>query len=220
VMSDSDAGATIAAPTPCTARAATRRRAWSANPAANDEKAKTSSPKINSRRRPNVSATRPPKIKRPPKAMAYAVTTHWTESPPKPSEWRIERSPTLTMLKSKTTMNDATRTNVSADLDIPSARALAPASVKGTGRGDAVVRCTAALLRSALSRVSVGACRRRCSCSVWTGLTVISLFTVRYVSYTYCGTLSSHDRTYEFHLRAAWSTSQRTLAPRHHRRHE
>jgi hypothetical protein len=69
-MSDSDAGATIAAPIPWRARAATRVMASLVNPAASEETANTSNPTMNSNRRPQVSAMRPPNIKRPPKVIA------------------------------------------------------------------------------------------------------------------------------------------------------
>src|SRR5215831_17407521 len=64
---------------------------------------------MNIRRRPNRSAARPPRISRPPKAIAYAVMIHCTASAGNPSSVSMDGSATLTMLKSRTTMNAAVR---------------------------------------------------------------------------------------------------------------
>jgi hypothetical protein len=183
VMSDNDAGATIAAPIPWRARAATRSTASSVNPAASEAPANTSNPTMNTDLRPQVSAMRPPKIKRPPKVMAYAVTTHCTESPPKPSAWRIEGSATLTMLKSKTTMNDATRTKVSADFDSPVARS-SLATATGADAGGGVDVGEGAPFNPAISSVAALECPGLGFWLVCTEVTGVSLITVRHVSYT------------------------------------
>src|ERR1019366_5561101 len=59
-----------------------------------------------------------------PGALAGAVT----ELPPKPSARWIEGRATFTMLKSRTTMNDPTKTKVSAHFDNSSARSFSPGS--------------------------------------------------------------------------------------------
>ena len=52
--------------------------AWStARPPRADAPAKPSRPTTNIRFRPEKSAIRPPRSKRPPKAIVYAVMTHW-----------------------------------------------------------------------------------------------------------------------------------------------
>ena len=78
-MSDNAAGATIAAPTPCTAPHAISTPMLSASPPARDEIEKTTRPRTSIRRRPKRSPIRPPRTRRPPKVIAYAVITHWTD---------------------------------------------------------------------------------------------------------------------------------------------
>ncbi len=75
---------------------------------------KISSPAMNTLRRPNRSAARPPRISSPPNEIAYAVTIHWTDDAEKPSSASMDGSATFTMLKSSTTMNDAARIRASA----------------------------------------------------------------------------------------------------------
>ena len=65
------------------------------------------------RRRPSMSAARPPRMSSPLKAMAYPVTTHCTTEVDTPKSRSIDGSAILTMVKSSTTMNDATRINAS-----------------------------------------------------------------------------------------------------------
>src|SRR5258708_40298868 len=76
---------------------------------ASDAAEKISSPAMNMRRRPNTSAARPPRISRPPNAIAYPVTIHCTADAEKPSSRSIDARATFTMLKSRTTMNAAVR---------------------------------------------------------------------------------------------------------------
>src|SRR4029077_1279130 len=80
VMRDSAAGATMAAPAPCTTRAAISSMGSWARPPARLARAKATRPTTNMRRRPSRSAARPPRIRRPPNEMAYPVTIHWTAS--------------------------------------------------------------------------------------------------------------------------------------------
>jgi hypothetical protein len=98
---------------------------------------------------------RPPKIKRPPKVMAYAVTTHCTEAPPKPNARWIEGRATLTMLKSKTTMNDASRTKVSADVDSPADCSFSLSGSTDVVTVEAISIGERALLKSLTSRISL-----------------------------------------------------------------
>ena len=109
VIRDSAAGATSAAPAPCTSRAATSRTGSWARPPASEAAEKTSSPAMNMRLRPNRSAARPPRISSPPNAIAYPVMTHCTAPAAKPSSAWMDGSATLTMLKSSTTMKAAVR---------------------------------------------------------------------------------------------------------------
>jgi hypothetical protein len=83
-MRDSAAGATSAAPAPCTAREIISRTGSWASPPASEAAEKMSSPAANIRRRPNRSAARPPRISKPPKVIAYPVTTHCTVEAAKP----------------------------------------------------------------------------------------------------------------------------------------
>lgn len=59
-MIDSPAGATIAAPKPCAARAASSTPPDHANPPTSETSVKRASPAPNTRRRPKRSAARPP----------------------------------------------------------------------------------------------------------------------------------------------------------------
>ena len=70
VRSESAAGETIAPPTPCRARAATRTHEARANPPASEAAENRARPATKTRRRPNRSAARPPSIRNPPKVRA------------------------------------------------------------------------------------------------------------------------------------------------------
>ena len=113
VMRDSAAGATIAAPAPWMTRAAISSAGSLARPPARLASANATRPLMNIRRRPNRSAARPPRMSRPPNEMAYPVTIHCTASGGMCSSRSIEGSATFTMLKSRTTMNAATRMRAS-----------------------------------------------------------------------------------------------------------
>ena len=69
VMIESVAGEMIAAPSPCTARAAISTPIESARPQASDATAKSAMPIMNMRRRPSRSAARPPSRRKPPKVI-------------------------------------------------------------------------------------------------------------------------------------------------------
>jgi hypothetical protein len=69
------AGASAAAPSPCTARAAISASIDVAMPPASEARPNTVKPPTNSLRRPNRSASRPPSRSSPPKARTYALTT-------------------------------------------------------------------------------------------------------------------------------------------------
>ena len=104
VMRDSAAGATMAAPAPCTTRAAISSTGSWARPPARLARANAISPMTNMRRRPRRSAARPPRIRRPPNEMAYPVTIHWTASAGMCSSRSIDGSATFTMVLSSMIM--------------------------------------------------------------------------------------------------------------------
>jgi hypothetical protein len=67
VISDRAVGAAMAAPTPCSARAASSQVAEVAKPPRNEARVKSRMPDTNTRRRPRMSPARPPSSSRPPK---------------------------------------------------------------------------------------------------------------------------------------------------------
>jgi len=75
-MIESVAGFIIAAPTPCTVRAAINEVAPPASPHQSDAPVKITSPAIKIVRRPSRSASFPPVSRRTPNVSAYAFTTH------------------------------------------------------------------------------------------------------------------------------------------------
>jgi hypothetical protein len=66
LISDREAGALIAAPAPCTARAASITAGLDASPAPSEPAAKTTRPMTSMRRRPTRSPSRPPRSRSPP----------------------------------------------------------------------------------------------------------------------------------------------------------
>ena len=70
VMIESAAGERIAAPRPCTARAAISMPSEVESPQASDAGVKSATPDMNTRRRPSRSAARPPSSRKPPKVSA------------------------------------------------------------------------------------------------------------------------------------------------------
>jgi hypothetical protein len=99
---DNPAGATIAAPIPCTTREAMSRRGSTASPPATLATTKTISPIRNIRAWPNRSASLPPSSRNPPKATAYPLISHCSVDVPMCRPVWIEGSATLTMVKSST----------------------------------------------------------------------------------------------------------------------
>jgi hypothetical protein len=107
VARDSAVGATTAAPMPCNARAA-RSHSWVvASPPSSEASENTAIPATKTRRRPRMSPARPPSSSSPPKARAYALTSHSKPEPEKPSARWIGGSATLTMVESSTTISCA-----------------------------------------------------------------------------------------------------------------
>ncbi len=101
------AGERIAPPSPCTARMAIIWGPVAAKPAPMLAMVNIASPVMYTRRRPKMSAARPPSNRNPAKVSTYALTTHWALDGLK---WRsrcMEGSATLTMETSRTTMNCA-----------------------------------------------------------------------------------------------------------------
>ncbi len=114
VMIESVDGDTIAAPKPCTARAATSTPVDPARPQTREAIEKISTPTRNIRLRPRMSPARPPSSRKPPNVIAYAVITHCR---PVWEKWRlspIDGSATLTIDTSSTVMKNATQTIASA----------------------------------------------------------------------------------------------------------
>ena len=109
VISESAAGATSAAPAPCTILDATSSTGSPASPPASEARENTTRPTTNMRRRPSMSAARPPRISSPLKAMAYPVTTHCTTEVATPRSRSMAGSAIFTMVKSSTTINEATK---------------------------------------------------------------------------------------------------------------
>ncbi len=105
VSSESAAGASSAANTPCRERAVTRIPKVAAAPPTAEAAAKPICPMRKARRRPNLSASRPPSSSRLPKVIAYEVTTHcrWSSENPR-SAWAEGRA-MFTMVASRTTMS-------------------------------------------------------------------------------------------------------------------
>ncbi len=68
-MMESEAGAMIAPPRPCSARAPTSMPWLAARPPMSEAKPKSVSPEMNTRRCPRRSAARPPSMRKPAKVM-------------------------------------------------------------------------------------------------------------------------------------------------------
>src|SRR5215471_5772626 len=114
VMIESVAGATSAAPTPCTLRDATSIAVELESPHASEAAVKIATPSIKIKRRPSRSAQRPPRSRKPPKVIVYAVITHCSPLAEKCSEREIDGSATVTIETSSTVMKNATQTTASA----------------------------------------------------------------------------------------------------------
>ena len=108
VRIESAAGASNAAPSPCTARKTISEPDDQASPSRSELAVKMPMPSMNRRRRPSRSAMRPPSRSTPPKRTAYAVITHCRLSWLKWRSFLIVGSATFTIATSSTTMNWAT----------------------------------------------------------------------------------------------------------------
>ena len=106
------AGARMAAPNPCSARAPINIAWFCDKPPIRLETVKMARPAMKMRLRPNRSAARPPSSMKPAKVRVYALTTHWRPDPLKPRSFWIDGSATFTMETSRTTMNWPTQTRV------------------------------------------------------------------------------------------------------------
>src|SRR5919109_2987444 len=113
VTIESAAGEMIAAPTPCTAREAISTPALCASPHVSDVAVKRIKPPTKIRRRPRRSAIRPPRRRKPPNVIAYAVITHCTVSSAIFRSFWIDGIATLTIATSSTVMKNAAPTTAS-----------------------------------------------------------------------------------------------------------
>ena len=114
VMIDSVAAEMIAAPTPCTARAAISTPIVFASPHAREAAEKIATPIMNIRRRPSRSAARPPSKRNPPNVIVYAINTHCRVLSDTSNELLIDGNATLTIETSRIVMKNATHTSASA----------------------------------------------------------------------------------------------------------
>ena len=114
VTSASAAGASIAAPTPWSAREAISCPWLCESPPASDAPPNTSSPIMNMCRRPRRSAIRPPSSSSPPNAKMYAFATQDRLSLAKCRPCWIEGSAMFTTDASRITMNSASASSTSA----------------------------------------------------------------------------------------------------------
>ena len=143
VMIASDVAAINAPARPCTARAATSTIWSGAAPPASEASPNRIKPATSVRRCPKWSATRPPSIRKPANVIAYASTTHCRSGEEKPrSDW-IDGSATLTMLRSRMTMNCATQQTASSSA-VPEPSFLPSAAGTCSGPGEAL---TSTLMR-------------------------------------------------------------------------
>ena len=92
---------------PWTARATISISCDWAAPPISDATPNSASAATNTRRCPSRSAARPPSIRNPANVIAYASTTHWRSAEEKLRLDWIDGSATLTMLRSRITMNCA-----------------------------------------------------------------------------------------------------------------
>src|SRR5205814_8504885 len=85
-----------------------------AKPQASDAAEKNVRPMMNMRLRPSRSAARPPRRRKPPNVIAYAVMTHCKLSFDAWSERPIDGSATVTIEPSRVVMKHATQTSARA----------------------------------------------------------------------------------------------------------
>src|SRR5256885_1443781 len=107
---ESAAGVMIAPPSPCTARATISIPSDCARPQTSEAIVKSATPTMNTRRLPSKSAARPARRRKPPKAIEYAVMTHWRFSREKWRDRAIEGSATFTIETSRIVMKNAVAT--------------------------------------------------------------------------------------------------------------
>ena len=94
-------GIISAAPTPWTAREATRKPSDGAKPMVDEAKAKMPTPKRKMRRRPKMSPSRPPVTSRTAKVSVYALIVHSSaDSEASKSRWIDGRATLVTVLSS------------------------------------------------------------------------------------------------------------------------
>src|SRR6266511_3398123 len=110
---ESAAGEMMAPPSPCTPRAAISIPSDWASPHASEASVKSTTPTMKTRLRPSRSAARPPRRRKPPNAIAYAVITHCRFSREKSSERPIEGKATFTIETSRIVMKKAVATTAS-----------------------------------------------------------------------------------------------------------
>ena len=109
-------GISIAAPTPCTARAATSQPIPGASAAAADPAVNTASPTVNSRRRPNRSPSVAPVSSSTANVSVYAFTVHCRPSSPACKCSRIDGSAVVTTRLSSEAMNSAVDVTANAQI--------------------------------------------------------------------------------------------------------
>ena len=114
VIADSAAGATSAAPTPCATRAAISSAPDPVRPQASEPSVNSTMPASSTRRRPRVSASRPPSSMRPPNASTYAVTTQVSAVRPMDRSAPMRGSATFAAVASRMSMNSARQSRTSA----------------------------------------------------------------------------------------------------------
>src|SRR5256714_492059 len=114
VTIDRAAGERMAAPSPCTARAAISWPESTASPPAREASADSTSPDMKTARLPSRSAARPPSRRNPPNVSTYAFTTQGRSLSVNLSASPIVGSATLTIEASSTTTNCATQRRIKA----------------------------------------------------------------------------------------------------------
>jgi hypothetical protein len=103
-------GVTIAAPAPCSARAAISAPVLGASAAAAEASVKMPRPITNMRRRPKRSPSAAPVSSSTANDSVYALTVHSSACSPPPSSARIDGRAVVTTRLSRTTMKSATET--------------------------------------------------------------------------------------------------------------
>src|SRR5215831_117191 len=115
VTIESAEGVIAAAPRPWIARAPISDASLHARPQSSEPSEKRIRPTTKMRRRPRMSASRPPSRRKPPKTSAYALITHCRFASEKWRSTLIDGSATLTTAMSRTTTNCAAQSSASAN---------------------------------------------------------------------------------------------------------